>query len=185
MSVRVRSAVRILALVAFLITLAWLRGRPVGRAPRPRASPASRVASVASLCPPVRVYDYDGTERDWDWLVATFGNVWVEPGDGSACLAELRAIHDDATLNVRVRDSAGQPVDGIPVIFHWPDAPLLPPELVGCYDRGVYGSTGEGYKPLWSQVYSDPGTVGFGMGSGAFCARRRRAAHRLGRRGGQ
>ena len=169
MSVRVRSAVRILALVAFLITLAWLPGAAQSAAPLdPAPRPPSRVASVASLCPPVRVYDYDGTERDWDWLVATFGNVWVDPGDGSACLAELRAIHDDATLNVRVRDSAGQPVDGIPVIFHWPDAPLLPPELVGCYDRGVYGSTGEGYKPLWSQVYSDPGTVGFGMGSGAF-----------------
>ncbi|HNS50217.1 MAG TPA: hypothetical protein PKO09_03460 [Anaerolineae bacterium] len=169
MSVRVRSGVCVLILVAFLVALAGLP-EPVQSAPPsdPASRLPSRIASATSLCPPVRVYDYDGTERDWDWLVTTFGAVWVEPGDGSACLAELRAIHDDATLNVRVRDSDGQPADGIPVIFHWPDAPFLPPELVGCYDRGVYGITGEGHKSAWAQIDSDPGSVGFGMGGGAF-----------------
>ncbi len=161
MKARMRSVARILAVTA-LMALAW----PVGIARSDEPSDQVRYPTMAmspldSPCGTVRVLDYDGVERDWDWLVATFGDVWVEPGDGSACLTELRAIRDDSTLNVRVEDAEGRPVDGIPVVFHWSDAPLLPPELVGCYDRGVYGGTGE-------HIESEPGTVGFGMGSGAF-----------------
>ena len=165
MKARVRSVVRIVAMTA-LIALALPLG--IARAAGP-AEPLMHTPAVTrglhSSCGAVRVFDYDGIEQDWDWLVETFGNVWVEPGDGSACLTELHAIRDDATLNVRVEDAQGNPVDGIQVVFHWPDAPLLPPELVGCYDRGVYGATGE---KIGQQIESEPGMIGFGMGSGAF-----------------
>jgi hypothetical protein len=112
-------------------------------------------------CPPVRVFDYDGNEQDWAWLVQTFGAVVILSGTGSACAVELRAKKDDSTLLVTVLDSGGQPLGGITVVFHWPGAPSLPPDLVGCYDEGVYGVTKQAPDPA-------AGTVGFGMGQGAY-----------------
>jgi hypothetical protein len=161
MRTRGGSTVRVLA-VAVLVVLALPLGivRSAGPFDHFLYLPAVTGPHI-STCGTVRVYDYDGVEQDWDWLTATFGNVWIEPGDGSACLIELRAKRDDSTLNVRVEDSGGNPVDGIPVVFYWPGADPLPPELVGCYDRGVYDYTGQ-------KIESDPGTVGFGMGGGAF-----------------
>jgi len=112
-------------------------------------------------CGVVRVFDYDGVERDWGWLVEEFGAVWIEAGSGSACVVELRAIRDDNTLIIRVVDSLGQPVGGVPVVFHYTTAPLLPPELVGCYDRGDYADTK--YPPD-----GGAGSAGFGMYDGAW-----------------
>ena len=113
------------------------------------------------VCPPIRVFDYEGQEQDWAWLQETFGAVSIQAGSGSLCASELRAVKDDATLMVRVLDAQGQPVEGITVVFYWPDAPALPPELVGCFELGVYAAT---------KYYPDPGvgTVGFGMGPGAY-----------------
>jgi hypothetical protein len=111
-------------------------------------------------CPPMRIFDRYGVERDWAWLEATFGYVSIEQGSGSACVVELRDELGPATITVRVVDTAGEPLGGITVIWYWPDANFLPPELVGCFDRGDIGVT--------KTDGPDKGTVGFGMGGGSY-----------------
>lgn len=104
------------------------------------------------------IYDLNGAERDWDWLVATFGAVVLERGTGTASVTVLRAVEGPSTLIVHVEDASGTPLPNIPVVFYWPDAPGLPPEQQACgLDRGVIGYT-----------KVENGNAEFAMGKGAY-----------------
>lgn len=116
----------------------------------------------------VRVYDWQGSERDLAYLKARYGDFVIHPaaqGDGPAFrISVLREkVNTAATLVVRVTTPAGVPLEGIPVAFYWPDAPQdanagplggVPPQLRG--GRAVVGFT------------SVSGDTGFGMGRGAY-----------------
>jgi hypothetical protein len=112
-------------------------------------------------CGPVRVFDKDGDERDWDWLQQTFGPVWIQMGDGAACLTELRDEEGPISTTVQLLDADGQPKGGVTVVLYYSSAPVLPPELVGCYDRGVYGQTKSPPDPA-------AGTIGFDISGGFY-----------------
>ena len=107
--------------------------------------------------PDLTIYDKYGTEQDWDWLVASFGAVTLERGSGTASVRVLREVEGPATLVVWVENADGDPIENVPVIFHWAGAPSLPPEQQACgLDRGIVGLT------------KHTGEVGFGMGGGAY-----------------
>jgi hypothetical protein len=112
-------------------------------------------------CPSVRIYDRYGDERDWTWLEATFGPVWIQHGTGAACLIELRDEVGPVSTTVTVLDANGQPKGGVTVVLYYSTAPQLPPQFVGCYDQGDYGQT------KWPP---DPaaGTIGFWIGGGDY-----------------
>jgi hypothetical protein len=82
--------------------------------------------------PELAIYDRYGTEQDWDWLVANFGAVTLERGSGAARVTILRKVEGPSTLVVRVENADGDPLESVPVVFCWPDAPLLPPEQQAC-----------------------------------------------------
>ena len=66
----------------------------------------------------------------------------------------LQAKTGPSAFVVKVLDKNGVPVEGIQVVFSWPDAPLLPE--CGGLGRGVVGPTNVN------------GDVGFGMGFGSY-----------------
>jgi hypothetical protein len=107
--------------------------------------------------PTLTIYDLEGRERDWDWLVATFGAVTLARGTGAASVRELRAVEGPVALVIHVEDASGRPVENLPVVFTWPDAPALPPEQQACgWDRGIVGHT------------KSNGNAEFAMGGGAY-----------------
>ncbi|MGQ9598794.1 MAG: hypothetical protein ACUVWZ_05200 [Anaerolineae bacterium] len=107
--------------------------------------------------PSLTIYDLNGMERDWEWLVATFGAVTLQRGTGTASVTVLRAIEGPSTLVVHVENIAGDPLPNVPVAFYWPDAPVLPSEKRACgLDRGIIGDT------------KDNGNAEFAMGRGAY-----------------
>jgi len=115
----------------------------------------------------IKVYDFDGVERDWAWLIATFGDIQVHPiedkiavspGDHVYKVCYIRAKRSDAACQINARDVSGNPVVGETIIFGWPDA-----ELHGYADKpsnwtenGIAGDTNE------------TGDVGPGMGTGGY-----------------
>lgn len=112
-----------------------------------------------------QIVDEQGQERDWDWLVANFGDVRLErvqvpPGLNLAYrLVRLQDAVGPAILNVDVADAGGTRLPGIRVVRYWPDAPALPdwpPPTSRWQERGVWGET----KP--------EGPVGFGLGHGDY-----------------
>lgn len=116
----------------------------------------------------IKVYDWEGNERDMAYLKAKYGNFIIQPaadGDGPAYkISTLREkVNTAATLVVQVNDENQAPLGGIRVAWYWPDAPQdpnagpkggVPPEMRP--NRCVNGSTNAG------------GDVGFGMGHGAY-----------------
>lgn len=82
--------------------------------------------------PELTIYDKYGTAQDWDWLVANFGAVTLQGGSGAASVRVLREVEGPTTLVVRVENADGDPMENVPVVFYWPDAPLLPPEQQAC-----------------------------------------------------
>jgi hypothetical protein len=107
--------------------------------------------------PTLTIYDLDGMERDWDWLVANFGAVTLNRGTGAASVTVLRAVEGPNALVIHVENSEGTPMENVPVVFYWPDAPELPPEQQACgLDRGIVGYT------------KSSGDVDFAMGPGAY-----------------
>ena len=166
-----RSACRALALAALAgaLSLALIlvppyapSGGAVSAAPAPLVLlPRAFVPLVMSAeipePPSLTIYDFDGVERDWDWLIATFGAVSLDRGTGSASVRQLRAIEGPSSLVILIDRTNGDPIEGVPVIFYWPDAPLLPPEQQACgLDRGLVIPTNE------------KGTAEFSMGGGAY-----------------
>ena len=112
-----------------------------------------------------KVYDRQGQERNWDWVLAQYGPVTLEraPTSGGVTqvyrIVQLREKEGSATQLVNVRDPSGRPLDGITVVRHWPGAPTLPnwpPPASRWRDRGVYGPTNAN------------GDIGFGMGQGDY-----------------
>jgi hypothetical protein len=108
--------------------------------------------------PELTILDFDGTtERDWDWLTATFGAVVLERGSGTASATVLQAIEGPSALTIRVEDPRGTPRQDVPVVFYWPDAPELNAGEYACgLTRGIVTQT------------DGNGEVGFAMGTGAY-----------------
>lgn len=112
-----------------------------------------------------KIFDQQGQEQDWDWLVATFGPIEIEPAETSEGVTQayrivkLQDSQGPAVQVVNVADADGVPTEGIRVVRHWPDAPELPawsPPISMWRDRGVYGPTNLN------------GDIGFGMGHGDY-----------------
>jgi hypothetical protein len=107
--------------------------------------------------------DKDGhcEERDWAWLLATFGQAislsqrpyLAQPGYQ---ITELRAKDGPCTLVARVLDANGAPLANLDVARWWADPKLfdLPTHLAYWRPRGVFGPT------------NPEGDIGFGMGEG-------------------
>ena len=109
----------------------------------------------------MKIYDKDGTERDWAWLQATFGQgvrVDARPDTEKAgyVVRELRAKEGPCTIVVNVRDKDNVVQGGIDVARWWDDGglPALPANLATWKTIGIFGPTNAG------------GDVGFGMGQG-------------------
>ena len=111
------------------------------------------------------VIDQDGQERDWEWLIANFGAVTLERAEAPEGVAQVYRIvkladtEGPAAQVVNVVGQDGEPLEGITVVRHWPDAPPLPdwpPPTSRWRPRGVYGQTGVN------------GDIGFGMGHGDY-----------------
>lgn len=81
--------------------------------------------------PSVLIFDKDGVERDWAWLIEKFGAVTLAEGDGSARVRVLQEVEGTMALVAHV-EQGGQPVVNYPVMFYWPDAPMLDPGLQAC-----------------------------------------------------
>jgi hypothetical protein len=115
------------------------------------------MSSGATEAPSLTIYDFEGVEEDWEWLTETFGAVTLDRGTGSASVRVLRAIEGPTALVILIENADGDPIEGVPVIFYWPDAPGLPPEQQACgLDRGLVIPT------------NSKGTAEFAMGGGAY-----------------
>lgn len=106
------------------------------------------------------IIDQEGQEQDWAWLNDSFGQVAIERSDAGEGLSHvyrimcLRDTLGPAAQVAKVVDEAGDPLEGIRVVRHWPDAPeltdLAPANM--WRERGVHGPTNVN------------GELGFGMG---------------------
>ena len=112
-----------------------------------------------------QVFDHRGQERDWDWLISTFGAVRMErvkvPSGVNKVfrLVKLQDMQGPGVQVVHVSDKEGNPLEGVRVARYWPDAPELPawPRPTSMWRRrGVYGETNVN------------GDIGFGMGAGDY-----------------
>jgi hypothetical protein len=107
--------------------------------------------------PTLTIHDLEGVEQGWAWLEATFGAVSLERGTGTASVSVLRAIEGPSVLVVRIENADGNLIENVPVVFYWPDAPLLPPGQRACgFDRGLVIAS------------KSNGNAEFGMGAGAY-----------------
>jgi hypothetical protein len=112
-----------------------------------------------------RVFDGQGQERDWEWLIGSFGAVNLERAETTADpphayrVASLHDTDGPAAMVVRVIDQDDNPLEGIHVVRYWSGAPKLPewPSPVSLWqDEGVHGPTNEN------------GDIGFGIGGGEY-----------------
>jgi len=109
-----------------------------------------------------KVFDQEGREQDWNWLLQNFGSIIlqrVEPGDAAVVyrIVKIQDAEGAATLAAAVVDARGHPLENIRVARSWPDAPDLPnwPAPTSIWrDMGVCGET------------DFRGRIGFGMGQG-------------------
>lgn len=113
----------------------------------------------------IQIFDRQGQERDWDWLVASYGAIRVKRAqvpEGVTKvyrIVKLQDVEGPAVQVVNVSDQENNPIQGTRVVRRWPDAPQLPawPAPISMwYEQGVYGGTNEN------------GDVGFGMGHGDY-----------------
>jgi hypothetical protein len=110
------------------------------------------------------VFDGQGQERDWEWLLGSFGAVNLERADAADPPDAYRvaSLHDTdgpAAVVIRVVDQDDNPLEGIHVVRYWSGAPKLPkwPSPVSLWqNEGVHGPTNEN------------GEIGFGMGAGEY-----------------
>lgn len=102
------------------------------------------------------IYDWTGNLQTWDWLIWRFGAVWLHRGSGAASVGVLREEASGQTVLIARVDRNGQPVQDVPVMFYWPDAPWLEPELQACgLERALVVHT------------NGDGEAHFGMGLGS------------------
>jgi len=113
----------------------------------------------------LKIYDQQGQEQDWDWLVANFGAVNLERAEIPAGVTQafrivkLLDVLGPASQVVKVVDQDDNPMEGLTIVRHWPDAPELPqwPAPTSRWrSRGVFGPT------------KSNGDIGFGMGHGDY-----------------
>jgi hypothetical protein len=110
-----------------------------------------------------RIFDQQGQEQDWDWLVAHFGAVDLRRAPATQGYAhrivKLQDAEGSAIQVVNVRSHDGHPIEGVRVVRSWPDAPSLPawaPPASTWRSQGVYGQT------------NGNGDIGYGMGHGEY-----------------
>jgi hypothetical protein len=113
----------------------------------------------------LKIYDQQGQERDWNWLVANFGEVRLQRAQipqGVTKAYRIVKLTDAVGVgaqSVNVVNQQGKPLAGIRVVRHWPDAPPLPDwpaPTSRWHTQGVFGPTNVN------------GDIGFGMGQGDF-----------------
>lgn len=91
------------------------------------------------------------------WAIAEFGPFPIIGRPGDPGLEVIYAKSGPTAYVVRIVGADTKPISGFPVVFWWPDAPVLPDWAKGCgKTQGVIGYT------------NSDGNVGFGMGSGAW-----------------
>lgn len=112
-----------------------------------------------------KVFDQQGEEQDWSWLVENFGAIAIERAEVTEGVTQVyRAVklqdaEGPAVQVVNVVDQDGIPIGDLRVVRHWPDAPPLPawpPPTSRWQDQGVFGATNE------------EGNIGYGMGHGDY-----------------
>lgn len=110
-----------------------------------------------------RIFDQQGQEHDWAWLVTNLGAINLERAESTTGrvfrVVKLQDAEGPAVQIVKVADQDGKPLVGVNVVRWWPDAPNLPTwgAEVGRWPTcGVYGPT------------DDSGDIGFGMGHGDY-----------------
>ncbi len=108
-----------------------------------------------------KVYNVEGTEKDWAWVTEVYGVVHqeadVDPGGEVYRLVEVIEREGAATQIVNVLDSEGEQLVGVPVARYWPGAPELSPKPASAWkSKAVIGKT------------NSNGDVGFGMGRGDY-----------------
>ncbi len=95
------------------------------------------------------IFDGAGNPQSWNWLIERFGAVWLHRDSGGASVRVLREEASGQTVLIVSVHRDGLPVQNVPVMFYWPDAPWLAPELKACsLDRAlvVYtNSSGEAH----------------------------------------
>lgn len=111
------------------------------------------------------VLDGQGQERDWEWLIGSFGAVNLERAETTADqphayrVVSLRDTDGPAAMVVRVVDQDDNPLEGVHVVRYWSGAPKLPhwpSPTSNWHDEGVHGPTNKN------------GHIGFGMGGGEY-----------------
>lgn len=116
----------------------------------------------------IKVYDWQGNERDMAYLKGKYGNfVFQSAASGSGPVFKVTTLREKvntaATLVVRVIEENGTPIDGLRVAWYWPDAPTDP-------NAGPKGGvpTGINANRCVTGTTNAAGDVGFGMGHGAY-----------------
>lgn len=99
------------------------------------------------------IIDSTGVERNWEWLVQTYGHVDITASGKYKCI-RLDERKGDSACVVTVLDKNGYPVANQQVAWYWPDAPV--DGACGHLGRCVHGPTNQN------------GNIGFGMGGGAY-----------------
>lgn len=132
--------------------------------PTPEPGPTATVTPTVAPPTPVPpepegllILDRDDNPRDWLWLQDRFGPVTIQqaPQGIAYRICLLQEIEGPSSLGVRVTHE-GIPLQKKRAVRYWPDAPFLPPEMVGWTDRGVYALT------------KVDGTCDFAMGGGDY-----------------
>lgn len=74
----------------------------------------------------VKVYDINGNEQDWNWMVSRYGNVkhLESPSYPKFALKEVRCTIGPAIIKVEVQDTDGKPKVNQPVGNYWPNQEL-------------------------------------------------------------
>ncbi len=112
----------------------------------------------------VKIYDYDGVLRDWDWLRAEFGDVQIHPVEERFSIREGERVYEACYLRAKTGNSSCQiniknldevNVVGETVVFGWADA-----EPHGLADNGHNWSVNGVPGPT-----NETGDVGPGMGA--------------------
>jgi lysozyme len=106
----------------------------------------------------VKVYDMNGTLRDWAWVQTTYGLVEILPADGYR-VVQLNEIEGPMAFTCTLLSEAGAPVPGQQVAYIWPDGEQI--EVTNSNGVAEHSAgAGEGYAP------PGPGPISWEVRSG-------------------
>ena len=118
--------------------------------------------------PPIRIYNADGRLVDESWMRDRYGDVQITRTKPLPVptfrLIELREATGLPHLVATVLGEDGAPMPAVPVVRHWPGAPLLPPWQPPAdrwFDYGVIAPTdteGKASFAMGEGDYYDPNT---------------------------